>query len=434
MTKIKKLTAIILTFAVVISLFTFSSGAIESQEEWIQNNWSEIAASKGSIIMTPGTDNSEMNFSWQSSITGFKAKLMVGKSEDMSDAEEIKVKSFFNIFLFEFTHEATATDLERDTTYYYKYYADRAWSDVYSFTTASSDATKVLLITDAQVGRYRKCETDEENLQHDIYELNRTLELATQTEDNINFILSVGDQVQDSYSEKHYSAFESASLFRNYPVAAAIGNHEFYTTNYFSHYNNPNRKTSVPLRDAAGNGYYFLYNDILFIVLDSNFMLPATHRAIVKAACEAYPDAKWRVVAMHHSPYDVNASDDFFNNLSRYTIAPILDEYDIDLCVGGHDHLYSRSYIVKNNKATSDVAVDDVYTNPDGTLYITATTASGCNYNNVNQDEIEPQCDVWWQQKLPGYSIIDVVGDKLTVTTRETVNNTVIDSVSIVKN
>ncbi len=434
MKKLKKLTAIILTFAVVIGLFTFSSGAIESQQEWIQNNWEAIAASKGSIIMTPGTDNSEMNFSWQSSITGFKAEIMVGKSEDMSDAQNLEVKSFFNVFLFEFTHEATATDLERSTTYYYKYYADKAWSDVYSFTTASEDSTKVLFVTDAQVGRHRKYDTDEQNLQHDTYEWNHTLELATQTEENINFILATGDQVQDSYSEAHYSAFESAPLLRNYPVAAAIGNHEFYTTNFFSHYNNPNRKTSVPLRDAAGNGYYFLYNDVLFIVLDSNFMLPATHRAIVKAACEAYPDTKWRVVAMHHSPYDVNASDDFFNNLSRYTIAPILDEYDIDLCVGGHDHLYSRSYIVKNNKATSDVAVDNVYTNPDGTLYITGNTASGCTYNGVDADAKEPQCDVWSQTRTPGYSIIDIAGDTLTVTTRETENNDIIDTVSIVKN
>lgn len=431
---LKKITAILLTLAVSLSLFTFSSGALESHEVWIENNWAELTESKGMLIMTPGEDNTKMNFSWQSSFKNIKAQILVGKNADMSDAENLKVKSFFNIFLFEYTHEATACDLEENTKYYYKYYADKEWSEVYSFTTASSDSTKVLFVTDAQLGRYRKGETDEQNLQHDTYGWWNTLELATETEPGINFIIANGDQVQDSYSEQQYSYFESAPQLRNLPVAAAVGNHEFYTTNYSSHFNNPNRHTFVPLRDAAGNGYYFLYNDILFIVLDSNFMLPATHRAILRAACKAYPDAKWRVVAMHHSPYDVNASDDFFNNLSRSTIAPYLDKYDIDLCLGGHDHLYSRSYIVKDNEVTDDVAVDNVYTNPNGTLYITGNSSSGCNYNGIDEDAVEPQCDVYSQLRVPSYSVLDVQGDKLTVTTRETENNTVIDTVSIVKN
>ncbi len=428
----KKIIALILSLTMLIGLFTFTTGAIEAQQEWVEKNWTQLLESKGSLLMTPGENNTKMNFSWQSSFKNGKAEIEIGENQDLSDAQELEVESKFNVFCFEYTHEATASELESDTTYYYRYYADKAWSDIYSFTTASQDSTRVLFVSDCQIGRYRKG-TDEEILQHDTYGWYKTLELATKSNAGINFIVSTGDQVEDSYSEKQYSFMESAPQLRNYPIAAAVGNHEFYTTNYSSHYNNPNRDTSVIFKDPAGNGYYFLYNDILFIVLDSNVIVPSTHRQIIKAACEAYPNAKWKVVAMHHSPYDANAAKYFTSKLTRATITPFFDEFGIDLCLSGHDHYYSRSYIVKNNKVTDDVLADGTYTNPKGTLYISANSSSGSNYNGIDTENVGAECDFWFQSETPCYSIMDVADGKLTVTTYETDDNSVIDTVSIVK-
>lgn len=428
----KKVIALILSLTMLIGLFTFTTGAIEAQQEWVEKNWTQLLESKGSLLMTPGEDNTKMNFSWQSSFKNGKAEIEIGENQDLSDAQELEVESKFNVFCFEYTHEATASELESDTTYYYRYYADKAWSDIYSFTTASQDSTRVLFVSDCQIGRYRKG-TDEEILQHDTYGWYKTLELATKSNAGINFIVSTGDQVEDSYSEKQYSLMESAPQLRNYPIAAAVGNHEFYTTNYSSHYNNPNRDTSVLFKDPAGNGYYFLYNDILFIILDSNVIVPSTHRQIIKVACEAYPNAKWKVVAMHHSPYDANAAKYFTSKLTRATITPFFDEFGIDLCLSGHDHYYSRSYIVKNNKVTDDVLADGTYTNPKGTLYISANSSSGSNYNGIDTENVGAECDFWFQSETPCYSIMDVADGKLTVTTYETEDNSVIDTVSIVK-
>ena len=432
MKKTQKILALLLTLALTVSLFTFTSGAIESQEEWLEKNWSEIVESKGSLLMTPGEDNTKMNFSWQSSFKSAKAEIEVATKQDMSDAESLDVSTRFNIFCFEYTHEATASELEADTTYYYKYYADKKWSDVYSFKTADADSTRVLFVSDCQIGRYRQG-TDEEILQHDTYGWYKTMELATEKNAGINFIISTGDQVEDSYSEHQYSLMESVPQLRNYPIAAAVGNHEFYTTNYLSHYNNPNRNTDVPFRDPAGNGYYFLYNDILFIVLDSNVVVPSTHRKIIKAACEAYPNAKWKVVSMHHSPYDANAAKYFTSKITRATITPFFDEFGIDLCLSGHDHYYSRSYIVKNNKVTDDVLHNNTYTDPKGTLYVSANSSSGSNYNGIATENVGPECDVWFQSDTPCYSIMDVKDGKLTVTTYETGNNGVVDTISIIK-
>ncbi|HAS37258.1 MAG TPA: hypothetical protein DCS04_01355, partial [Ruminococcaceae bacterium] len=208
MKKTQKILALLLAFALTVSLFTFTSGAIEPQEEWLEKNWSELVESKGSLLMTPGEDNTKMNFSWQSSFKSAKAEIEVATKQDMSDAESLDVSTRFNIFCFEYTHEATASELEADTTYYYKYYADKKWSDVYSFKTADTDSTRVLFVSDCQIGRYRQG-TDEEILQHDTYGWYKTMELAMEKNTGIDFIISAGDQVEDSYSEQQYSLMES---------------------------------------------------------------------------------------------------------------------------------------------------------------------------------------------------------------------------------
>ena len=111
MKKTQRIIAVLLTLAMVIGLFTFTTGALESQEEWIEKNWSELVESKGSILLTPGEDNSKMNFSWQSSFKNLKAEIEIGTNQDLSDAQKLKVRSRFYLLCFEFTHEATASDL-----------------------------------------------------------------------------------------------------------------------------------------------------------------------------------------------------------------------------------------------------------------------------------------------------------------------------------
>ena len=94
----KRILAVFLMLTMAVTLFTFSTGAIESQQEWIEKNWSRLLESKGSLLMTPGEDNTKMNFSWQSSYKSCKAEIEVGTKQDMSDAQKLDVDSKFNIF------------------------------------------------------------------------------------------------------------------------------------------------------------------------------------------------------------------------------------------------------------------------------------------------------------------------------------------------
>jgi hypothetical protein len=431
MKKSKQVLSIIIAVIITISAVSFSAGAVQTYDEWISSSWSSISDSDGYITLTPGSDRTQMNFSWQSSMWKKSASINISTSSSMSPHTELSVSNALNLFAGEYTHEATATNLSSDTVYYYQYKANGSWSSVYSFTTGSESSTKVLFVTDPQIGRSSGDTTT--ILKNDTYGWTSTIETAVENNSGIDFVLSAGDQVEKAYSEKQYTMFESIPELRSLPVAAVIGNHDFYANNYKYHFNNPNDKTSVSGQSIAGNGYYFSYNDILFIILDSNNTNGAAQEKILAAACKAYPDTKWRVVSMHHSPYDANSNKYPDNVAARAYIAPFLDKYNIDLCLSGHDHYYSRSYIIKNNAVTSDVSKNGTYTNPQGTLYVSGDSASGSHYYGIDESALTIYCDVYFQSRVPEYSIVDFVNNELTVTTYETQSNSVIDQVAIVK-
>lgn len=66
---------------------------------------------------------------------------------------------------------------------------------------------------------------------------------------------------------------------------------------------------------AQGGDYWFMYNGTLFMSLNSNNTSTAEHKAFMKEAMDANPDAIWNVVTFHHSTYSVanhyTDSDDY---------------------------------------------------------------------------------------------------------------------------
>lgn len=68
---------------------------------------------------------------------------------------------------------------------------------------------------------------------------------------------------------------------------------------------------------------------------------------------------------------------------NRVIFAPLMDEFDVDVCLTGHDHTYSRSYqVLDGNVIDYDISSGSV-TDPEGTLYITTGSGSGSKYYNL---------------------------------------------------
>ena len=231
------------------------------------------------------------------------------------------------------------------------------------------------------------------------------------------------------------------------PVATTIGNHDSLNPDYTYHFNNPN--TTDYGTTQAGGDYYYSYGPGLFIVLNTNNYNAAEHEQAIAEAVAAYPDAKWRVVTIHQDIYGSGLDhSDTDGMILRTQLTPIFDEYDIDVVLQGHDHTYSRSKLLYSDGLTHDIysmplypedgdtagqalqsafqqdnlcyTIEDVsgttVVNPQGTLYMTANSASGSKFYELlatQQDYIAVRSQNW----LPSYSVIEMDDDSFTIDT-----------------
>lgn len=81
----------------------------------------------------------------------------------------------------------------------------------------------------------------------------------------------------------------------------------------------------------------------------------------------AADETNWTVVYFHHPPYSWGHHGG--NAGVRSLWVPWFDEYEVDLVLSGHDHLYSRSHPMRGGEAT---ATGSEYTRGNGVVYVVA--------------------------------------------------------------
>lgn len=438
------------------------------QEKWktIRNNYEQIA-------LTPGENATKMNFAWYCVTEEIpKIKLMdsqgrviqeVQGQQNLANKETITEND--NVITL-IPNKVTVSGLAENTSYQYQYYLDGTWSDTYTFETKSTENFSVMYVGDPQIGASvgQDDNSKEYHAMNDAYNWNHTLSSALSAHSNVSFILSAGDQINQTSVSKdadkleqqiEYAGFLSSPLLRSMPVATTIGNHDSKSVNYSNHFNNPNTATSVATTEGktdAGTDYYFTYGNTLFVSIDTNNYNCATHENVIKEAVEANPDATWRVLMFHQdiygSGYDHSDSDGI---VLRTQLTPIIDKYDFDAVLQGHDHTYSRTYQLSSDGQThssyqsapktntddfsaylGDNACYNILTNienknnvvnPEGTVYFEANSATGSKYYQLigtQQNYIAARSQSW----RPTYSVIDFTETTLTVKTYDAATNT----------
>ena len=436
------------------------------QEKWktIRNNYEQIA-------LTPGENATKMNFAWYCVTEEIpKIKLMDSQGRVIQEvqqnlANKETITENDNVITL-IPNKVTVSGLAENTSYQYQYYLDGAWSDTYTFETKSTENFSVMYVGDPQIGASvgQDDNSKEYHAMNDAYNWNHTLSSALSAHSNVSFILSAGDQINQTSVSKdadkleqqiEYAGFLSSPLLRSMPVATTIGNHDSKSVNYSNHFNNPNTATSVATTEGktdAGTDYYFTYGNTLFVSIDTNNYNCATHENVIKEAVEANPDATWRVLMFHQdiygSGYDHSDSDGI---VLRTQLTPIIDKYDFDAVLQGHDHTYSRTYQLSSDGQThssyqsapktntddfsaylGDNACYNILTNienknnvvnPEGTVYFEANSATGSKYYQLigtQQNYIAARSQSW----RPTYSVIDFTETTLTVKTYDAATNT----------
>ena len=412
-------------------------------DDWYNNQWNNQESGEmdtGKIVLTPGAKATDLNFAWYSEETGTPS-VKISTNQDMSGAKTVtgsadkinKNNSFKN---YTASNKVALKDyLVENMTYYYQYSTNGVdWSDTYTYKTHSFSDYQAVLVGDPQIGASGsngQGTQDDTDIAVNTYAWNKTLQKALGAggiAENASFILSAGDQIDYSSSgtngsgeiirEQEYAGFLYPDVLRSTPLATTIGNHESMVDDYSLHYNNPNASTLGSTE--SGGDYYYSYGDTLFISLNSNSRNVEEHRQLMKEAVASHEDAKWKVVLFHHDIYGSGSphSDVDGANL-RILFAPLMDEFNIDLCLTGHDHSYARTYQILDGKVIETDGVSENASkayNPEGTLYIAAGSASGSKFytlNTVKQYYIAERSNT----PEPTFSTIDFSGDSLTIKT-----------------
>ena len=349
------------------------NGAWEAwSEEWetIKDDWTQVS-------MSPGSDETQMNFAWYSK-EGEPAGFVYGTNSDLSGGQSAEITQTAAQTGY-VSNKVTLEGLQPGTTYYYQVEG----KEIESFTTDDDTSSfSFVFVGDPQIGssNEEKAKTPEdiqkptfltaqsEAVRNDTFNWNYTLERAyAKTGNTASFILSSGDQIQTNaekvedgtVSEMEYAGYLSPDIMKSVPVATTVGNHDADNANYTYHFNTANL-SGLGDNGYVGGDYYFTYGDALFIILNTQDTNVSEHKQFIEQTVAANPDCKWRIVTLHQDIYGSaeHSNEPEITNL-RYSLVPIFEENDVDLVLTGHDHAYSRTKMLKGGQSTTGFEYTD---------------------------------------------------------------------------
>ncbi len=350
---------------------------------WMTKWNSTISKDREQISLSPGSDNSSVNFAWYTKKSAGVQKLKIAENKRLTNAkvyEAEQTKAVTDKDETEYvSNKVIATDLKANTTYYYSYQKDGQWTAPEKYTTDNGSKFSFIFVGDPQIGSSNELKgaaTEEfYNAQsaavaNDAFNWNTTLNQAMEkTGNKASFVLSSGDQIQSTKkkspnkaawgSEIEYSGYLSPDVLKNLPVATTVGNHDADNANYTYHFNTANA-SELGSNGKVGGDYWFKHNNALFIMLNTQDTNVEEHKQFIEQTVAANKDCKWRIVTLHQDIYGSaeHSNEPEITNL-RYQLAPIFEENKVDIVLTGHDHAYSRTQILKGGHKTTEYTDDD---------------------------------------------------------------------------
>ena len=350
---------------------------------WMTKWNSTISKDREQISLSPGSDNSSVNFAWYTKKSAGVQKLKIAENKRLTNAkvyEAEQTKAVTDKDETEYvSNKVIATDLKANTTYYYSYQKDGQWTAPEKYTTDNGSKFSFIFVGDPQIGSSNELKgagTEEfYNAQsaavaNDAFNWNTTLSQAMEkTNNKASFVLSSGDQIQSTKkkspkkaawgSEIEYSGYLSPDVLKNLPVATTVGNHDADNANYTYHFNTVNA-SELGSNGKVGGDYWFKHDNALFIMLNTQDTNVEEHRQFIEQTVAANKDCKWRIVTLHQDIYGSaeHSNEPEITNL-RYQLAPIFEDNKVDVVLTGHDHAYSRTQILKGGHKTTEYTDDE---------------------------------------------------------------------------
>lgn len=323
--------------------------------------------------VTVGKDETEIYITWSTSAEPKgKVKLTENGNTTVIDAYEYAPSA---TQANKYNNRVKITGLKPNTEYTYCVGNDDEWSDNFTFKTSDFDNNfNFVHISDVQ---FRS------DLPSLIDNFNKTLDAINTNFPETNFILNTGDVVENDDSALEYISYLSA--IREYITAVLPGNHDAseYNSLFNEYFTIPENKEFYSGIGPNAYDYWYGYNNVLFISINTNISDVDYHKNFVKSVVEAEGDKyDWKIVTSHHSLFSASYHSQEANVISlRENLAPLFSEVGIDVVLSGHDHCYDRSYIMNGTEPV--VSDADSVRDADGVLYISGTTATATKYNDA---------------------------------------------------
>lgn len=294
-------------------------------------------------------------------------------------------------------HAVTLNNLDPDTKYYYAIGNDTYWfttpdKDYHFYTWPSSGTSNKTRIW--VIGDFGKNNTGQNLVKRSYrnYIKDQKTDLWIWLGDN-----AYQTGTDQEYQEKVFDIYEQLTYM---PFLATPGNHDYMSICAIPCAQNPTQHSGpyFDIIEAPKNGelggvpsgtelyYSFDYNNIHFISLNSELGSPlvpsfdwvgttsssnANNSPMMQWLKQDLADARarnvdWIIVYFHQPPYtkgshDSDAAFELYMRGMRRNYLPVLEQYNVDLVLCGHSHVYERSYLLRGFYADNSSSFNDSY-------------------------------------------------------------------------
>ncbi|MGO4548286.1 S-layer homology domain-containing protein [Paenibacillus sp. 2TAB23] len=311
-------------------------------------------AAPRNMNVTMGSDPStSRQFTWQTDPLTMDTVLELVKQSAFTSFEDDNVTRITGVSSIYNTnndgtmrvHKAEAAQLEPDTAYVFRVGDGKtnvSQQGAFRTSAAVGDTMKFLFIGDSQA-----------DSKAGFALWGNTLDKAMAYMPDAEMLVHAGDIVDKGYEQEQWDWwFEAAQeKLLHTTLVPIIGNHEVMGTNgagdYLAQFHNPQNGAA----SVKGSNYSFDVKDTHFVVMNtemSNQIFDEQAQWLDNDLEKT--DKKWKVVFFHQGPY----GSIYANEKVQSTWVPVFDKHGVDLVMNGHDHIYMRSYPMKDGKQVAE--------------------------------------------------------------------------------
>ncbi|MBQ6830056.1 MAG: fibronectin type III domain-containing protein [Clostridia bacterium] len=412
------------TNVIAVEVHQASSGSSDVYFELSELKLYRYVPEQRTVSLTVGADETERNVTWHSNIKGdgilqYAEKPKTGKT--VYQSVTAVTKTAVNDAGF-YIHRATLKNLKPNTEYVYRVVNGDTVSKTYDFKTNKKGNFSFIFTGDPQIAGASN-----------VLGWLDTLEKAHEHFPEAKLLITGGDQVNVADSEDQYEWYLLPYLMQSFTNAPVVGNHDTSSVAFSEHFTLPNTKLNGTAygTTTAGNNYWYTYNDVLFIHLNTNNTNYTSHVSYVEKVLAQNPNTKWQIISLHQTMFSLESGrwQAAATLNQRNALVPAFDRLGIDMVLMGHDHTYVRTHLMDG--LTPLVSNDTYLANPQGTLYVAGGSGSGSKYYNIDPAAPTDFAAKYWQGYSATFSVVEVSDSALQITTYKASDMTELDRVCL---